>query len=254
MMIGIIKLTSSKGPVWQWWCSRPASGRSPRTREARICPHRAHGSLWRRYTNYSSLIHLYHDRITNLISSAVFGPVATKWFGILQRHVNLNSTLTTTLARVGCDQFLFAPVQLTAFLSSMAIMEGSSPSEKWHHSFWPAYKANCMVWPIVQSANFAFVPLELRVLVVNVVSLGELSVTRISLKQFIYWLGDRLELFPKSDEQRRRVMAWCHLWFLRFALYSLTLDGLYMIPIIDLVLYSSHCCPQHLPTPSELLQ
>jgi len=112
--------------------------------------------------------------IVSLISiPAVFGPVATKWFGILQRHVNLNSTLTTTLARVGCDQFLFAPVQLTAFLSSMAIMEGTSPSEKWHHSFWPAYKANCMVWPIVQSANFAFVPLELRVLTVNVVSLGE---------------------------------------------------------------------------------
>ncbi|KAJ5233275.1 Mpv17/PMP22 [Penicillium citrinum] len=108
-----------------------------------------------------------------LYGGAVFGPVATKWFGILQRHVNLNSTLTTTLARVGCDQFLFAPVQLTAFLSSMAIMEGTSPLEKWHHSFLPAYKANCMVWPIVQSANFAFVPLELRVLTVNVVSLGE---------------------------------------------------------------------------------
>lgn len=55
----------------------------------------------------------------------------------------------------------------------MAIMEGNSPVEKWNHSFLPAYKANCMVWPFVQGFNFAFVPLELRVLVVNVVSLGE---------------------------------------------------------------------------------
>ncbi|KAJ5761569.1 hypothetical protein N7533_003608 [Penicillium manginii] len=107
-----------------------------------------------------------------LYGGAVFGPVATKWFGILQRHVVLNSTLTTTLARVGCDQFIFAPVQLTAFLSSMAIMEGSSPLEKLKHSWLPAYKANCMVWPFVQGVNFTFVPLELRVLVVNVVSLG----------------------------------------------------------------------------------
>lgn len=55
----------------------------------------------------------------------------------------------------------------------MAIMEGSDPVEKWHQAFGPAYKANLMVWPFVQGVNFAFVPLELRVLVVNVISLGE---------------------------------------------------------------------------------
>lgn len=104
---------------------------------------------------------------------AIFGPAATTWFGILQRHVVLKSTTTTTLARVAADQVLFAPVQLTCFLSSMAIMEGSDPVEKWRQAFGPAYKANLMVWPFVQGANFAFVPLDLRVLVVNVVSLGE---------------------------------------------------------------------------------
>lgn len=54
----------------------------------------------------------------------------------------------------------------------MAILEGSDPIEKWKTAFAPAYKANLMVWPFVQGANFAFVPLELRVLVVNIVSLG----------------------------------------------------------------------------------
>lgn len=54
----------------------------------------------------------------------------------------------------------------------MAIMEGVDPIEKWKTAFAPAYKANLMVWPFVQGANFAFVPLELRVLVVNIVSLG----------------------------------------------------------------------------------
>lgn len=55
----------------------------------------------------------------------------------------------------------------------MAIMEGSDPVEKWRNSFVPSYKANLIVWPFVQGINFTFVPLELRVLVVNVVSLGE---------------------------------------------------------------------------------
>lgn len=55
----------------------------------------------------------------------------------------------------------------------MAIMEGIDPVEKWRHAFWPSYKANMMLWPFVQGVNFTLVPLELRVLVVNVVSLGE---------------------------------------------------------------------------------
>ncbi|KAJ5096412.1 hypothetical protein NUU61_005768 [Penicillium alfredii] len=108
-----------------------------------------------------------------LYGGAFFGPVATTWFGILQRHVVLKSTKTTTLARVAADQMVFAPLQLTCFLSSMAIMEGSDPMEKWRSTFEPSYKANLIVWPFVQGANFSFVPPELRVLVVNVVSLGE---------------------------------------------------------------------------------
>ena len=110
---------------------------------------------------------------TDLYLLAVFGPVATKWFGILQRHVVLGSVATTTAARVAADQIIFAPIQLTCFLSSMAIMEGSNPVEKWKNAFGPAYKANLAVWPFVQGVNFTFVPLELRVLVVNVISLGE---------------------------------------------------------------------------------
>lgn len=64
----------------------------------------------------------------------------------------------------------------------MAIMEGVDPIEKWKTAFAPAYKANLMVWPFVQGANFAFVPLELRVLVVNIVSLGRCSLGVIALE------------------------------------------------------------------------
>lgn len=113
-----------------------------------------------------------------LVLLAVFGPVATTWFGILQRHVVLKGTASTTAARVAADQIFFAPVQLTCFLSSMAIMEGVDPVERWKTAFVPAYKANLMVWPFVQGVNFTFVPLELRLLFVNVISLGEYSASK----------------------------------------------------------------------------
>lgn len=60
------------------------------------------------------------------------------------------------------------------FLSSMAIMEGSSPTDKLKSAYGAALAKNWMVWPGVQLVNFKFVPLEHRVLVVNLVSLGEM--------------------------------------------------------------------------------
>lgn len=53
-------------------------------------------------------------------------------------------------------------------------MEGSSPIEKLKSTYGTALAKNWMVWPGVQLVNFKFVPLEHRVLVVNIVSLGEL--------------------------------------------------------------------------------
>ncbi|PWY77045.1 hypothetical protein BO70DRAFT_363590 [Aspergillus heteromorphus CBS 117.55] len=107
-----------------------------------------------------------------LYGGAVFGPAATVWYGILQRRVVLQNAKATLLARVVADQCLFTPVHLTCFLSSMAIMEGKDPMEKLRSSFIPSYKANLTIWPAVQGVNFAMVPLEYRVLVVNLVSLG----------------------------------------------------------------------------------
>lgn len=60
----------------------------------------------------------------------------------------------------------------------MAIMEGVDPVERLKTAFVPAYKANLMVWPFVQGVNFTFVPLELRLLFVNVISLGEYFVSQ----------------------------------------------------------------------------
>ncbi|KAF1944602.1 hypothetical protein EJ02DRAFT_452211 [Clathrospora elynae] len=103
---------------------------------------------------------------------AIFGPAATKWYEFLVHRVNLRSTNGTILARVACDQFVFAPVNMALFLSSMAYLEGASPVQRLKDAYVPGYQKNLMLWPWVQFTNFKYVPMEMRVLVVNVVSLG----------------------------------------------------------------------------------
>jgi len=103
---------------------------------------------------------------------AIFGPAATTWFKFLQNKVVLKNKNLEIVARVTADQAIFAPTNMFVFLSSMAIMEGSSPKEKLDKTYKMALQKNWMVWPFVQFVNFKFVPLDHRVLLVNVISVG----------------------------------------------------------------------------------
>jgi protein Mpv17 len=120
----------------------------------------------------SPLIPVLQSQINTQRTKAVFGPAATTWFAFLQRRVVLSNKYTTIGARVALDQLLFTPTNLACFLSSMALMEGSSPAAKLKSTYATALKKNWQIWPGVQFVNFAYVPLEFRVFVVNIVSLG----------------------------------------------------------------------------------
>jgi hypothetical protein len=85
----------------------------------------------------------------------------------------MSTTNRTIAARVACDQFVFAPVNMAFFLSSMAYFEGASPKERLQKAYIPGMVNNFLLWPWVQAVNFRFVPPEFRVLVVNFVALGE---------------------------------------------------------------------------------
>ncbi|KAK3630057.1 Protein required for ethanol metabolism [Elasticomyces elasticus] len=102
----------------------------------------------------------------------VFGPGATMWYRVLQRIKVPGRPNMEIAARVAADQFVFASTNLFIFLSTMAILEGGDPKKKLESTYFEALKKNWMVWPAVQFTNFKFVPLEHRVLVVNLVSLG----------------------------------------------------------------------------------
>lgn len=104
--------------------------------------------------------------------TGVFGPAAVGWYRVLERYVVFKNRNAQMLARVALDQLGFAPVGIAAFFSAMSVMERRSPSQKLRESWWTALRANWNVWPAVQLVNFRFVPLDLRIVFVNVVSLG----------------------------------------------------------------------------------
>jgi protein Mpv17 len=111
-----------------------------------------------------------------LYGGCVFGPGATLWYKFLQRKIVIpNKPNLEIVARVATDQTVFASTNLFLFLSSMALMEGNDPKQALQDKYVTAVKKNWMVWPAVQFTNFKYVPLEHRVLVVNIVSLGECS-------------------------------------------------------------------------------
>lgn len=103
----------------------------------------------------------------------VFGPVVTTWFRLLQARIAFPSKWGTIGARVAADQLVFSPTMLAVFLSTMAALEGQSARRRLESSYRSAILSNWMVWPFVQVANFAVVPLQHRVLFVNVFALGE---------------------------------------------------------------------------------
>ncbi len=81
-------------------------------------------------------------------------------------------------------------------------MEGTSPKDKLDSTYFTALQKNWMVWPFVQAINFKLVPLEHRVLVVNVVSLGNLDILRDSSNELT---GLRMELLSELPQQQGEV-------------------------------------------------
>ncbi|BCS17433.1 Mpv17/PMP22 family protein [Aspergillus puulaauensis] len=102
----------------------------------------------------------------------VFGPAASTWYRLIASQINFRDMRKTLLARVACDQLVFAPVATGVFLSSMALLEGADPRQKLDESYSTALGTNYLVWPMAQFVNFKFVPVQHQLLFVNVVSLG----------------------------------------------------------------------------------
>ncbi|KAJ2806758.1 hypothetical protein H4R20_001565 [Coemansia guatemalensis] len=115
------------------------------------------------------------------IYGCAFGPVAHKWYSLLDRsfpffkiaHATsafrwpiLAGWVATTGKRVAVDQIFFAPAAVAAFFIGMGLMEGKTFGEIREHlreRYFGALAGNYALWPAAQIVNFSLIPLVYRV-------------------------------------------------------------------------------------------
>ena len=98
------------------------------------------------------------------------GPVLHFWYGALFQALSKR-----VVARVVVDQFGFAPVFVTSFLSMLWTWEGESPSNlgpRLQENIPSIVVANWVLWIPAQAVNFHFVPVKFHVLFSNFVALA----------------------------------------------------------------------------------
>jgi protein Mpv17 len=119
----------------------------------------------------------------------ISGPFNCFWYYFLDKFVKFNYLFITIILRMSLDQLIVAPIFIALFIAYNSFYENKkfssqmliSPSlipwkshimAKLRNSYWEVLKANWKIWPAVQCLNFSIVPLQYRLLFVNIVSLG----------------------------------------------------------------------------------
>jgi hypothetical protein len=77
-------------------------------------------------------------------------------------------------SKVAMDQLVYAPFMTSLFFSGMSITDGQGVKgvvESLKTKLWPTILASWAVWPIAHVINFLYVPSDLRILYINVLSI-----------------------------------------------------------------------------------
>ncbi|KAK7377530.1 hypothetical protein VNO80_02956 [Phaseolus coccineus] len=112
---------------------------------------------------------------TSLFGLGFVGPVGHYWYEGLDRVIRLKLMLKPNSFRfvatkVAVDGFIFGPLDLLVFFTYMGFSAGKSVpqiKEDVKRDFLPAFVLEGGIWPIVQVANFRFIPVRYQLLYVN---------------------------------------------------------------------------------------
>uniref|UniRef100_A0A0N5AVJ5 Mitochondrial inner membrane protein Mpv17 n=1 Tax=Syphacia muris TaxID=451379 RepID=A0A0N5AVJ5_9BILA len=107
-----------------------------------------------------------------LLTGVYIAPILVGWFRVLERV--RGSAKIVPLKRLIIDQTTFAPFFLGTILFTLRSLEGKRPSEAWtqvKQDYLPILKFNLAFWPPVQLFNFYLMPLNFRVIIVQLASL-----------------------------------------------------------------------------------
>ncbi|KAL8504117.1 hypothetical protein ACS0TY_022738 [Phlomoides rotata] len=112
---------------------------------------------------------------TTLFGLGFVGPVGHFWYEGLDRLIRLRLKLKPNSfsfvgAKVAADGIIFGPIDLLVFFTYMGFSSGKTTAqvkEDVKRDFLPALILEGGIWPIVQVANFRFVPVRYQLLYVN---------------------------------------------------------------------------------------
>ncbi|KAL3678257.1 hypothetical protein R1sor_021213 [Riccia sorocarpa] len=111
--------------------------------------------------------------IMTLLGFALTGPTLHFWYLTLHKVVTVGGTAGVGV-RLALDQFVFSPIFIAVFISSLMTLEGKSSQivAKLKQDLWPACLANWKLWIPAQAINFMLVPQKLQVGFANIVALA----------------------------------------------------------------------------------
>ncbi|XP_020585724.1 protein Mpv17 [Phalaenopsis equestris] len=113
--------------------------------------------------------------ITSMFGFAFVGPVGHYWYEYLDRFIRFRLRLQPktpkfVAAKVASDALIFGPLDLLIFFSYMGFASGKNVEqvrEDVKRDFLPSLVIGGGIWPLVQIANFRFVPVRYQLLYVN---------------------------------------------------------------------------------------
>ncbi|KAK9469553.1 hypothetical protein V1512DRAFT_244991 [Lipomyces arxii] len=106
----------------------------------------------------------------------VFAPLVSQWYRLINTRIVIPGRPTAeAFARMVVDQTVWAPFGIASFYVSMGVLSNQGwdvIKQDLQNKWYPTMVGNYAVWPAVQIINFRFLPLEYRLLFVNVVSIA----------------------------------------------------------------------------------
>lgn len=113
----------------------------------------------------------WHVAVTGFTLS---GPISHTWYAILEAIVQIQHRQLGMAVRMVLDAFIFSPIAVAAYFIWRAALEGKGLegiAAKLRARWRDALVASWTFWPVANIINFGFVPVELRVLYNNMLSL-----------------------------------------------------------------------------------
>jgi len=124
------------------------------------------------------LTRVLHVGITGALWS---GPITHYWYIILERMyaqiaiiANVQSPIVGLIIKLILDSTIFSTVTIAGYFTMRSILEGTGfkgANEKLKTRFFSTLFGAWKFWPIANAFNFQFVPMQYRVLYMNVLSL-----------------------------------------------------------------------------------